>query len=89
MNKEEIPIPNDVQELYEKIVPIEVREMFDLSRRFEHKQKLKCNKAWRLANKDKVKESGKAYYWANKEKIAEKKKAYYLANKEKINLIKS
>ena len=45
-------------------------------------RKAKNNKAYRLANKEKIAEYTKAYRLANKEKIAETDKAYRLTNKE-------
>jgi hypothetical protein len=47
--------------------------------------KKEYNKAYREANKDKIKEEKKAYREANKDKIKEEKKAYREANKDKIN----
>lgn len=49
--------------------------------------KEKCNaqsKAWREANKEKLKAYRKAYYEANKDRINTQTKAYRKANKEKI-----
>ena len=42
------------------------------------------DKAYKEANKDKIKEQSKAYREANKEKIKEQDRAYREANKEKI-----
>jgi len=49
-----------------------------------NKDKIKArNKAYHEANKDKIKAFNKTYYQANKEKFIEYKKKYYQANKEK------
>ena len=45
-------------------------------------------KAWRLKNKDKVRENRKAYNLKNKEKIKEKQKESYLKNKEQLHTYK-
>jgi len=41
-------------------------------------------KAWKLKNKDKLKQQAKEYREANKDKESQKKKEYYLKNKDSI-----
>jgi hypothetical protein len=43
------------------------------------------NKAYREANREKVRARKKAYCEANREKVSARKKAYYEANRERIN----
>jgi acetyl/propionyl-CoA carboxylase alpha subunit len=44
------------------------------------------DKAWRKANKNKVKENNKTYYKINKDKSKNNRKNYYASNKDKIKV---
>jgi len=79
-----LPEGRGFQRMDEKIKGLTKEEYFKAYRE-ANKDKIKAHhKAYREANKDKIAERAKAYYEANKDKIKAYKKAYSEANKDKI-----